>query len=653
LSARFSLLCTLVALSTAVLPTGLSAPSSGTILFSPPGNASGNLTATVGDRGFFAAYRAGPDGQAAIDLEGQIATLSLNDTIDEFLHVGNFQACAPPCVSTYQNSSIPAAKVRLSVDRTLANFTFIFAPFEPAKISFPNATVQSIVEHPVLSAGPSRKDSIEPYAPTIVSWPNRYLVDVDGLVHHLLLPTASAEYTGRFFFLISDATVHLTNDTGPHELRTGKWKETLAAGPTGLSQPRDRFHHVALVGVVSGTIRFSYTGPYGHLLAPALTVGNVSRLSVPLTNATVDVGGTRYESSGQPFLDVEGRFDLALPDAASGEGGSVESNRIRAALSGDIVRIAENRLTTHSFPVDIVAATAAGLGLLAAVYVVVSFLRRGAVYVAVRALEFKLFTFAPFAARLDLAKVLEHPVRKGIMDMLAGAHAMRNLADLRRDVAASFGVSSMAAYFHLRTLWRANHLTVVRMKGRHFIGPNSGGMGPKEQRVAASLLQHPVGFAIAEFVCRHPGTSQKELVAYASARAEEAGPDHPTSYSAILAWIRKFERVRIVPTHLVQAFGSSLNPGVEAKDVQPVPVSLIVRRPDPHDARVLRYEPTDVLYDVLQTFTERRHDLGTALTELTRLQVHRRDATATRVPSTPQQGSARDASPPAPPDAKP
>jgi len=141
-------------------------------------------------------------------------------------------------------------------------------------------------------------------------------------------------------------------------------------------------------------------------------------------------------------------------------------------------------------------------------------------------------------------------------------------------------------------------------------------------------------------VTTHPGASQKEIVAHVQATVPSDG--RPMSYAGVVRWIRKFEDTKITPTHLVRAFGTSLNPNVDPKDVQETAVSLIVREADPANAHIVRYTPTDILYDVVKAFLERRPDLGIALTELTRLQVHRRapanTGASTPVPTTPKLG---------------
>jgi len=464
-----------------------------------------------------------------------------------------------------------------------------------------------------------RPDGIGTYSgaprPLAVSKPAGVFIEAAGAGTQLRGPLLAVLYGGTF---------RLNEGGGTNEdIVTGeRLNETRSvADPSGTTRS-SWYDRVAIV-VEADAAHATLTRQGGNPWVVALqdVAGHwTGDLTFADTAGDVQVEGRPIASRDYLFQavgDFEAQADYSKPRADW----SLQGPATFVGVNGEtIVGVRPGR----GFPPT--AAAAAGLGILVLIYAAVSWIRRGAVYVAVRAFEFKLFTWAPFAARLDLAKVLEHPVRKGIMDMLSGQHAMRNLAELRRDVATAFGISTMAAYFHLRTLWIANHLTVVRMRGQHYIGPNSGGMGPKEQRVAAALLQNPLGLAIAEQVCRNPGVSQKDLIAGVQGKTPREGGELVSKW-AILRLLRKFEQVEIEPTHLVQAFGHSLNPAAAKDKVEPVKVGLVVRRVDEKDSRVLRYEPTDVLYEVLRAFVERRSDLGAALTDLTHIRVQRRKPT--------------------------
>jgi DNA-binding transcriptional ArsR family regulator len=107
--------------------------------------------------------------------------------------------------------------------------------------------------------------------------------------------------------------------------------------------------------------------------------------------------------------------------------------------------------------------------------------------------------------RFEGAKVLEHPNRMALYDLVARKPGVR-LQDLCGDT----GLSRTAVTHHLRLL-ENQHLVVSRRVGRsrHFF--ENGGRFPREQKEAYAVLQNDRSREIAQAIQARPGIIQKGL----------------------------------------------------------------------------------------------------------------------------------------------
>jgi predicted transcriptional regulator len=481
-----------------VLPHAIAAPGEGTLQFEPPARAGevGNLS--VPKDTYLAFYGIDPDVRIELQIQGDGLRLTQTNASEEYVSLGPNNWAAVPGTAQNATVPIPIGSGRIEVAGAEANLTLVLSLADAARLEAPHVPIQAPLQDVYLAStgwtvGPK---TLEPYRPNVAEWPNDRLLVAPGLRHHLSPAEVTLEYDGPFALLLSGAEVRWTNATGNHTLRTGSWREPAPGDPSGLTAgQRYRSHHVALEGLLRGSLRLLYAGPYGHVVPTEATLDDARLLSVPIANGSFNLGGDERSYRNGSFLDVRGRFSVGLlpPQPAD-----IGSSRLSARVSGDISSISENRAAAVAFgptAAVLVAGTAASLAAL----------------LAFTAWGRDLLTVI---TGRNVTTPLAHPLRVKMLGEIA-----RRPGITQSQLARETGVGLWLARYHLRILRRGRAIDVVRSQNTDTFFLNGGSFrfyasaeaptpsdapGPPKILMATALaeLHHPIRRRIFETLRR-------------------------------------------------------------------------------------------------------------------------------------------------------
>jgi hypothetical protein len=372
------------------------------------------------------------------------------------------------------------------------------------------------------------------------------------------LPTAPAglmragdrgnlSFHGAFALLVTEADVVVRAADGSQEtirVETRLNESASASDPLGWA---GHWTYDRLALVVMGTGNLSMMTPDSGQFA----VG-VSRLEGTWTGdvAFQRVEG-RWTSDGKTvaqeaaLVQAIGVFDVdADYTGDSGARWGVSGEATFLAVDGEPV------FGTRGGDADVgslVVATASIGGFLLAAWAVVSWFRRGLVWVWANGLVFRVLAWAPLAARVAPEKVLEHPTRQRIVEIIVASGQPERLSVVRARVAKEANGNESTIQGHVNTLVRANKMRLLTIAGtRYLCLPATNGNGIHDD-VAVALLGNPTAFLIADgFRERGAPLSQGEVVAYvndgSNRSAVPGGAQAAQVRSTIQKWLRRMER---------------------------------------------------------------------------------------------------------------
>jgi DNA-binding transcriptional ArsR family regulator len=283
-------------------------------------------------------------------------------------------------------------------------------------------------------------------------------------------------------------------------------------------------------------------------------------------------------------LDLRGDFDLVLPVPRGND------PTILAGVSGSISEIAEDKVTIHTFST---AKTVATTGLLLLIgLAVLSFIRRGTAWLATQAVLLKYVTAWPGLGRLGPEELLRSPIRQQIMQIMSGPAAYSKLADFVKVAARELPVGRFAIYEHLRKLYSAGLIDVVRQDGMKclYVAPNHGFVEGSEAKALRILSAQPLGRLVGMVLAESPGLVQAEIIRRVQETLRRRGPGDGRTVSrvAVHKWIRKYEGITV--EHGVAALGKRKHPSAP----EGTKVSLVFRR---REGRTVRYDPAPMLIE--------------------------------------------------------
>jgi len=107
---------------------------------------------------------------------------------------------------------------------------------------------------------------------------------------------------------------------------------------------------------------------------------------------------------------------------------------------------------------------------------------------------------------IDKHNVLEHPLRRSLLDAVEGSPGVH-----LRELASRHDTAVTNTQWHLRKLEMAGLVKTEKVQGRRLYYPTRGGVAAKEEALQNAAVQNPNAQRLLEFIQANPGSNQRRL----------------------------------------------------------------------------------------------------------------------------------------------